>query len=216
MPIIEPPAGRHLVQDDGTALEIIIPTLRNWATFIVGGLRFVLPGMIMVLIGGGILFNLILAAWHELERPSGGWVGDLLLGLLGLFLGGGLFIYGTTRLYAYSWDIAGKEIVQATGSSLVVSRQLFGYGRPHEYLAEHVRNLRVSDDSGETSWIDWWNRSIFGKLDEGAIAFDYGAKTFQFGLELDEAEAEQIVAAILRRFPQYGKSLLGVQDAAQR
>jgi hypothetical protein len=34
------------------------------------------------------------------------------------------------------------------------------------------------------------------------IAFDYGAKTFRFGLAIDEAEAKQIILAIKEGLPQ--------------
>jgi hypothetical protein len=36
----------------------------------------------------------------------------------------------------------------------------------------------------------------------GMISFDYGAKTFRFGLEIDEAEAKQIILAIKKGFPE--------------
>ncbi len=34
----------------------------------------------------------------------------------------------------------------------------------------------------------------------GTIAFDYGAKTYRFGAQLEEAEAKQIIQAVRERF----------------
>jgi hypothetical protein len=35
----------------------------------------------------------------------------------------------------------------------------------------------------------------------GSISFDYGTKTYRFGVILDEAEAKLIVEAVKKRFP---------------
>ncbi len=208
MPIVEPPAARHIVQDEGTKLEIIIPTPRNWVKLALEGLWLIPIGIILVYLGGSIVISLLFAVIQELERPSGEIVGGFLFGLFGLAFGGLWFGSGAAGIYAYLWDLAGKEIIQATPNSLTVSQRLLSYDRSKEYGAEHIRNLRVSAPPAARGRFDTWTRRAFKVPANGMIAFDYGAKTFRFGLDLDEAEAEQIVATILRRFPRYGKGLL--------
>jgi hypothetical protein len=73
---------------------------------------------------------------------------------------------------------------------------VFGVGRDREYDLAHVRRLRVvphvSDPYGWRSTMRWWG------VGGGSLAFDYGAKTVQFGA-VDEAEGHDIVEELRSR-----------------
>ena len=62
----------------------------------------------------------------------------------------------------------------------------------------HISNLRVSPQPFNpfnfSASLQFWG------VGGGAIAFDYGARTYRFGGGVDEAEANQIIATIKERY----------------
>ncbi len=106
---------------------------------------------------------------------------------------------GGVVIYDFFWLIAGKEVIETNSKVLKVSRQIFAWKRTREYVTSDVKDLRVTTkQSGFGS-----GRSLQKLLGlNGMIAFDYGAKTFRFGLEIEEAEAKQIILAIKEWLPQ--------------
>jgi nucleotide-binding universal stress UspA family protein len=85
-----------------------------------------------------------------------------------------------------------KEVVDVNGAAVTVCTVVRVAGaqltlpRPQVYSAEHVRGLRVPS----------------GAL--AGLAFDYGASTVHFARAMNEAEAKQVLRAILARFPGLG------------
>jgi hypothetical protein len=115
-----------------------------------------------------------------------------------------LTIAGLSRALMLLWDLAGKQIIVISSSAITVSHNLFGLGGSSEYKSEHIRDLRVSQ------WIKRYNNRLFlpfvyqfAVFADTPLAFDYGAKTYRFGNNIDESEARQIIAIIHQRFPQY-------------
>ena len=122
---------------------------------------------------------------------------------LGLFL---LIIFilllALTASYIYRtlWWIAGREVVEAGPDILKVARQIFGWRSIREYRAAEVKDLHTTvEQSGSVLLTSI--RRLWGL--DGRIAFDYGAKTFRFGLEIEEAEAKQIISVIKVYLPQH-------------
>lgn len=128
-------------------------------------------------------------------------VGDglIVMGVFLLIFLLALLAMGAVIIYALFWLIAGREVIEADSKVLKVSRQIFSWKRTSEYSANEVKDLRASV-----------KQSVFGPMKsirklmglDGIIAFDYGAKTFRFGLEIEEAEAKQIIFAIKEALPQ--------------
>ena len=92
------------------------------------------------------------------------------------------------------WMLAGREVISFKMPSLVVRRELLGLGRSQEFDLSLVKDLRASQEVLNSSNLSSGLRNFgFGG---GAIAFDYGPKTYRFGAGLDEAEAKSVVEAI--------------------
>jgi hypothetical protein len=102
--------------------------------------------------------------------------------------------------YVWLWNVAGRELIEVRVGSVRLSRQVLGWGRARDYVAEHIQDLRVSPQT-RSSWLGWQHSGSPFAL-SGQLAFDYGARTIRFG-DADEAEARQILAEIGQRFPQY-------------
>jgi hypothetical protein len=110
--------------------------------------------------------------------------------LIPLCLGAILFSLGGLVI---SWNLAGREVVRVTPGELVLRKEVFGLGSPREFDRSQVADLRVAP----LVYNPWdWNAGLAVWGLGGTLAFDYGAKTYRFGIGLDEAEAKMILAAI--------------------
>jgi len=183
MAFVEPSKGRAKIIDLGDTLRIEIPMRSK---------NFV--GLVVVLI-----FPLFLTGWligravegisafRELNllSRSESWTPQV-LPLVGWLIVQGVFIFA---LLGYIWlcllqRLVGREIITVSPVSLdIVSRPI---GRLRRYRLTEISNLRVLE-----------------KGSGGIISFDYGASMVRFGLNLDPAEAQQIVALLKERFGQY-------------
>ena len=105
---------------------------------------------------------------------------------------------GCLAIYAWLWNIAGKEMIAINAQILSIRRNLFGLGRTQEYEMRNVQSLRVAHQSLNPA--DFRYALQFWGVGGGSISFDYGAKTYRFGNALDEAEAKMLVEEINQRF----------------
>jgi hypothetical protein len=103
---------------------------------------------------------------------------------------------GTFAIISLLWNLAGVEKVLLGPSTLMTKREVLGIGPVMEYELRSVSNLRISANPRSPN-----NRiSPFQSLNGGIIAFDYGAKTFRFGIGLHEPEAQQIIDRLKSRY----------------
>jgi len=110
---------------------------------------------------------------------------------LGLFLLAALILFGCMLFLGWK----GKEIVEIDKSTLVIKRQPYQFRSPKRYSIEHVKELRTLDNPNG-AW-----------LGTGTLLFDYGVKTVNFGIGIDEPEARQILVAITQKFPNLGRKI---------
>ena len=96
-------------------------------------------------------------------------------------------------LYGLLWRLAGKEIIKVNKEILVVTHDVLGWKRSKAFEKSFIGGFGISRPATNFSSIGRFG-SLFGTT--GTISFDYGAKAFQFGNELDEAEARQIIKKI--------------------
>jgi len=104
---------------------------------------------------------------------------------------------GAWTVYAWLWITFGKEIVKLCPPSLTIKRDVLGMGITRAYELAQIRNLRASLPYANP--YDWVGTGA--GLFQGTLAFDYGAKTFRFGVGLPEAEASQIIGDLKRYSP---------------
>src|SRR5262249_33624740 len=105
------------------------------------------------------------------------------------------------------WHLAGREIVRITSGELILRKEVFGIGRSREFDRNRVVDLRI----GAPVFNPWaWNATLaFWGWASRAIAFDYGARTYFFGVGLQEAEARMLVAALFNHLPRREVSTSG-------
>lgn len=116
-----------------------------------------------------------------------------ILAWLGVWTVGGLF-----AMYAWSWQVIGKEILTVHGQTCTTRRDIAGVGFDKKYHLVEIRDLRVQLPGFAP--IDMSSSLQLWGVGGGVIAFDYGARTYRFGAGLDEAEAKQVVTAIKQRY----------------
>ena len=196
MPIIIPPDARHTITHQNDGLEVIIPPLKNWFQIIYLFVVLVTWFVSEIAAIGIFVFDLTPGLPEELIFLS---IAKSLLILIVWTTVGGLGIY------ILLWQLVGKEKIIINERGFSIRHEIFSKSRPKEYLAKHISALRVSPNqpahSDRSMFWEFWG---FGM---GTLAFDYGAKTFRFGIRLDEAEARQIFNQIQLHFPKYLKEL---------
>ena len=188
--LVQPAAARLTIEDLGDRTRIVLPSRKHW---------FVLAFLSVWLMGWACGEVSALSAVLS-GRGFGDGTAFLLVWLVGWTVG------GTIAISTWVWQLAGRETFDVTGDSLTVWKSVFGLRFPARvYAAEHVHDLRTPVQ--EVSPFPVWGRRtwVWG-TGPGAIAFDYGARTFQIASGADEAEARLIVAAITQRYPIYRRS----------
>ena len=105
---------------------------------------------------------------------------------------------GVFAIYAWLWQVMGKEILTARGQVFAIRRDIGGFGFDKKYDLVRMRDLRVGQVG--FSPVDFSSSLQLWGVGGGVIAFDHGEKTYRFGAGLDEAEAKQVVTAIKQRF----------------
>ena len=124
------------------------------------------------------------------DAPPGGEV--FMLTWLGVWTVGGVF-----AIYAWLWQMMGKEILTVQGHSFTTRRNIGEFGFDKEYDLVQMRDVRVGHLGANP--FDFSSSLQLWGVGGGAIAFEHGARTYRFGAGLDEAEAKQIVTAIKQR-----------------
>lgn len=191
MATVEVPASRATMSESPDGLLITIPAKKNWLVILFLG--FWLMGWLFGEVS--VIHELIRGHSPNGEnlRGSAPIAGNLfLLGWLGMWTLGGGF-----AAFVWLWNFAGVERVLLAPSTLATKRTVLGIGPLKEYELRNVSNLRI--DAGRSNISDrrWPSQMMSG----GRIAFDYGAKTYRFGVGLGESEAQQIVARLKSRHP---------------
>lgn len=175
---IQPSASRVIITEIPEGLRIVIPYTRSW--FVIGFLGFWICGWAVAEV-------LVPAEFLKGNIPPEGE--SLMFAWLVVWTVGGLL-----AIYAWLWQVMGKEIVTVRGQTLTTRCDIGGLGFDKKYDLPQLRNLRVDpvgfNPLDVSAVLQLWG------IGGGAIAFDYEARTYRFGAGLDAAEAKQIVTAI--------------------
>ena len=185
---VKPTAPKHTTEDLGDKLIISIPGLeKNWF------LTFLLWFWLIFLMGVALYLSIKM---FDTPSPFIRMLMSISIILMAVF---GFVIYRIAR------DPTGKEIIEVTRQSIKIDWVVFGHHSPTDFLAEHIKDLRVSSSNVNHQLLIgmiYYFSSPSG-LQVGPLVFDYGAQTFRFGSGIDEAEAKIILAKIQQKFPQY-------------
>lgn len=173
---------RYTISSEAGVLTIACPPRRNWLLLL----------FLMAWLGAWTVVGT--STFTEVTKP-GEHQAFLAFWLVGWALG------ELCVLAIVLWQLAGLEKLSIVRGNLIQRVSIAGIGRDREFSGTEVRNLRATTPM-LTAWMD--QRSFvpptFGS-GYGAIAFDYGAKTYRIGAGLDEAEARQVVATLSKQNP---------------
>jgi hypothetical protein len=178
----QPADSRITIADTSQGIRIVMPCRRSWLVICFLGFWICGWGVGEVMVTRQLLNGDALP------------VGEVfMLTWLGVWTVGGLF-----AIYAWLWQVMGKEIVMVHGQTFKTRRDIGGFGFDKEYDLVQMRDVRVGrlgiNPFDFSSSLQLWG------VGGGVISFDYGARTYRFGAGLDEAEAKQIVTAIKQRY----------------
>lgn len=178
----QPSDFRITIADTAEGLRIVMPCRRSW--FVICFLTFWLCGWAVA--------EVMVA--NQLMMGDGPPDGELfMLAWLGVWTVGGV-----VAIYAWLWQLMGKEILTARGQTFNIRRDIGGFGFDREYNLVQMRDLRIG--SAGASPLEFSSSLQLWGVGGGAIAFDHGERMYRFGAGLDEAEAKQVLTAIKQRF----------------
>lgn len=94
--------------------------------------------------------------------------------------------------------MAGREIIEANGQTLIITKQIFKWRKRNEFPSSLVTNLRVSVIKPKPlNALYRAYQSALGR--SGIIAFEFQGKSIRFGLDISEDEGNYILFAIKSR-----------------
>ena len=177
--------GKATIEKNFRDISISIPSKKNWFILLFG----------LMWMGGWVFGFFSTSSILFTKHNTGKGIDAFLMIWLAGWTFGGIMVILTLL-----WGFFGKELFKLEGRQVIFSKTIFGIGQIKKLEREAIKNFRmvVIDDSffsGKRNRL-----SIYG-LGEGRIKFDYGFKTYSFGLGVDEAEAEHIVKLLQETFP---------------
>jgi hypothetical protein len=175
--------GKAKIEKTFEGLNIIIPSKKNWFVLIFG------------------------TVW------MGGWFGGF------IFASGTLFFSKTNDLGGTNWFLAfwltawtvggfaiaflllwgyfGQEKFITNRNEVFFEKTVFNIGKKNRLDISEIKNFRTEFVNSNmfvgNRWATWG-------LGIGKIKFDYGLKTYSFGLGVDDAEANYIVELLKEQF----------------
>lgn len=174
--------GKAKIDNGLNGLSIIIPTKKNWfalffGTVWMGGWFFGFTSASGILLNDGI--------------DNIGVNGFIAFWLLAWTIG------GTAITLILLWGYFGKEIFIEDRNEVLFEKSVFGVGMKNRLDKKEIKNFRI--EIGNNSWFGG-NRWAFWGLGPGKVKFDYGLKTYSFGLGIDDAEAKHIASLLKEKY----------------
>src|SRR2546426_280129 len=178
MAFVTPPNPRATIEDGPDGFHITIPGARR---------RF-LSLFLLAWLGGWFFGER--NAFSELTTGAAAERGFLTFWLVGWTLG------GLAVAYLILWTTFGRERLILRPDSLLLRREILGFGRNRSYDIRYVKDLRVASAAGA---FDYRHSLQFWGLGGGRIAFDYGARTVYCAPAIDDAEAKLLIEKLRSR-----------------
>jgi hypothetical protein len=193
--------ARHIVEKSDHLVRVILPSKRNIFRVLFGCLWFLMWGyMVFGLLYVAISLNKAVEVGKNATPPvqlgEVFWLVGIGFSLFFLVLLG----FGVFGMYRFGWILAGKEVIEASPQILRITHQIFQWRRSKEYSSERVSDIRTNTQPLSVFLPGRRVKRFLGGA--GMIAFDYGGKTSTFGLEISEAEANEIILALKEKLVQ--------------
>lgn len=97
-------------------------------------------------------------------------------------------------IYAFRWRKYGLEYLTIEDEELILTKQIGKRGLTQKYNKSQIKNLRVFEN-GDSDFVKSMNTSYWN-INKYSLAFDFDNKIIPFGIDLDEEEATNVLAAI--------------------
>ncbi len=173
MQIEKPYKNRAIIEETMSGVIITIPAKRNY--FIMAFMIIWLTGW---LFGGGTAISALFTS------SEGGFQGFLTIWLFAWVFA--LLAVLSTLL----WYIMGKELITIDRGILTIKKAGAIFTRTKSYTIADTANFRIV--ATNTDGI-WGRRNAIAYNAPGTIVFDYGMKSKNFGMGIDEPEAIYLV-----------------------
>lgn len=174
--------GKATIDNGLYGLSIIIPSKKNWFALLFG----------TVWLGGWIFgFTNVSDILLSDGAKGSGAMGFMTFWLIAWTVG------GLAVIFLLLWGYFGKEIFIEDGDKVLFEKSVFGVGKKDKLDKSEIGNFRT--EIGNDGWFGG-NRWAFWGLGPGKIKFDYGYKTYSFGLGVDDAEANHLVNMLREKF----------------
>ena len=168
--------GKSQIEHTLDAYRVTLPSRKYWFTMTFG--------LIWIVGWFGALFFVI---WGDAFEGSE----DFLTFWLASWIVGGLFVG-----FLLLWLFIGKETIEIKGSEVLFEKTILDIGLKNKLERSQVKNFRFEQINMNTYG---GNRMAIWGLGPGKIKFDYGMKTYSFGLGVDDAEARFLVEELNRK-----------------
>lgn len=173
--------GKAKIEKTFDGLNIIIPSKKNWFVLLFGTVWM-----------GGWFFGLSVFGILFFSETRGFGIGWFLVFWLIAWTIAGLAI-----AILLLWGYFGQEKFITNSNGVSFEKTVFGIGKKNRLDISEIKNFRtdlVSSNGFGGNGLAFWG------LGTGKIKFDYGLKTYSFGLGVDEAEANYIVGLLKEQF----------------
>lgn len=98
-------------------------------------------------------------------------------------------VIGIQLIFFFCWGYFGKERIVIENGICYLTKTIKNFGIHHNLEISLIQNIRI--EKNETSPFSGISFRLWG-LGPGKIKMDYGDRTFSFGIEIDETEAEYL------------------------
>lgn len=182
-----PDAGRAQFSKNADSIQIVLPSRKNLAAVVFLG--FWLCGWALgELFAIGRLASLISGGIEQADSSEL----FIFVWLCGWTIGGAFAIS------SFLWSLFGRECLTVGQGVLTIERSIPLWARRRYFDIHEIDKFRVAPQkralSSEGGNIQV--ASFFSNFRHGTIQFDYGRGMRAFGLDLDEAEAKDIIGVI--------------------
>ncbi len=177
--------GNAKIEKTFDGLNIIIPSKKNWFILLFGTcwISGWFVGLLMV---SGVLS-------FSVTSDSGEAKMFLIVWLI-VWISGGL-----TIVFLLLWGYFGQEKFITKRNEVLFEKTVFNIGKKNRLDVSGIKNFRMEVVNNNDIWGSRNNLAFWG-LGTGKIKFDYGLKTYSFGLGVDDAEANYIVGLLKEQF----------------
>jgi len=174
--------GKAKIEKTFNELNIIIPSKKNWFVLLFGTVWI-----------GGLFIGLVSVLAFSFFSEIGGFGVDAFMIIW--FMGWVVGVLVITPILL--WGYFGQERFTTNRNEILFEKTVFGIGQKNRLNISEVKNFRT--ELGNAYWLGGNNWAFWG-LGAGEIKFDYGLKTYSFGLGVDDAEANYIVGLLKEQF----------------